>query len=481
MRNLTLLTDLYQLSMMNGYLETGIADKKAVFDLFYRFAPGLDFAVVAGLEQAISYINNLNFGKSELDYLRSLGIFSSKFLKRLETFKFSGDMFACREGEIVFPEEPILTVRTTLFEAQLIETALLNIINHQTLIATKSLKITQETTGGVAEFGLRRAQGPDAGIYGARASMIGGCKSTSNVLAGQLFGIKVTGTMAHSWVMCYPSELDAFRAYANIYPNNCLLLVDTYDTLTSGVPNAITIFKELRKNGYTPIGIRLDSGDLAYLSKKARVMLDEAGFPDAKIFASGDIDENILVSLKVQQAKIDVWGIGTRLITASPNPALGGVYKLAGVYNGETLEPKMKISDTQEKITNPGFKTIYRIYKSDGMAAADLIALRDENIDTSKPLTIFHPIETWKKTTFTEYSIRELPVEIFRDGVQKYTSPALCDIISYAEKRRNEFWDEYKRLINPHIYKVDLSDSLYELKNKLLTAKGGQNSISMGV
>lgn len=470
MRNLTMMTDLYQLTMMNAYLKMGMADREAVFDVFYRSAPGLEFAVAAGLEQAVEYINNLHFTEEEIEYLKSLALFDEAFFDRLRKFRFTGDIFAVREGEIVFPTEPILTVRAPLFEAQLVETALLNIINHQTLIATKALKITQETTGAVSEFGLRRAQGPDAGIYGSRASMIGGCTSTSNVLAGQLFDVRISGTHAHSWVMSFPTELEAFRHYAEIYPENCLLLVDTYNTLKSGVPNAIKVFDELSAKGYRPVGIRLDSGDLAYLSKIARKMLDDAGYPDAKIFASGDIDENILSSLKSQGAKIDVWGIGTKLITASPNPALGGVYKLAAInLNGE-WEPRMKFSDTPEKLTNPGFKTTYRIYGGDGMAAADLIALRSERFDEKKPLTIFHPLETWKKTTFTDYRMRDLMVQVFDRGKQVYELPPLKEIIAFAAQSREEFWEEYKRRVNPHRYKVDLSDGLYALKQSLLRA-----------
>lgn len=468
MRNLTMLTDFYELSMMNAYLESGMADKEAVFDLFYRPANNLEFAVAAGLEQAVDLINNLHFSADDIAYLQSLGVFGEKFFERIKNFEFTGDIYAVREGEIVFPHEPIVTVKAKLFEAQLIETAMLNIINHQTLIATKSLRITQETEGAVSEFGLRRAQGPDAGIYGTRASIIGGCKSTSNVIAGQMFGVKVGGTHAHSWVMSFPTELEAFRKYAEIYPDNCLLLVDTYDTLRSGVPNAITVFNELKAKGYKPIGIRIDSGDLAYLTKRARKMLDEAGHNDAKIFASGDIDENIISALRVQEAKIDVWGIGTKLITSYPQPSLGGVYKLAGLEENGVMVPKMKISDTPEKITNPGFKTTYRIYDEANMAAADLIALRDEVFDTSKPLTIFHPLETWKKKTFTVYTLRDLMVKVFEKGKLVYDLPDLPQIVAYSQKSKNELWEEYRRLINPHQYKVDLSEKLYELKQKLL-------------
>ncbi|HQC54371.1 MAG TPA: nicotinate phosphoribosyltransferase [Clostridia bacterium] len=473
MRNLTLLTDLYELTMMNGYLESGMADREAVFDLFFRKTEYIDFALVAGLEQAIDYINNLRFTEDDINYLKSLNLFGPKFFEKIKDFKFTGDIYAMREGEIAFPGEPILTVKATLFEAQLIESALLNIINHQTLIATKTMKITQETKGAVAEFGLRRAQGPDAGIYGSRGSIIGGCKSTSNVLAGQMFDVPVSGTHAHSWVMSFPTEIDAFRAYANTYPNACILLVDTYDTLGSGVPNAITVFKELREKGYEPIGIRIDSGDLAYLTKAARKQLDDAGFKNVKICASGDIDEEIIMSLKSQQAKIDSWGIGTKLITGHPVAALGGVYKLVAIEENGELEPKMKISDTLEKMTLPGFKTVYRIY-SEGKAAADLISLRDEEFDTTKPLTIFHPVETWKQKTFTSYEMRELPVPIFIKGKQVYKVPPLAKTVKYAQKGIDEFWEEYLRMHNPHIYKVDHSDKLYDLRKKLLYASKKQ-------
>lgn len=467
MRNLTLLTDLYQLTMMNAYLETGKGDTMANFDVFFRQKEHLEFAVCAGLEQVIEYIENLHFTDEDIAYLRSLNIFTEKFFDYLKNFKFTGSIYAIREGEIVFPGEPLLTVTAPLIQAQLVETAILNIINHQTLIATKAMKICKEAKASVMEFGLRRAQGPDAGIYGARAAIIGGCTSTSNVLTCQMFDVPCAGTHAHSWVMSFDSELEAFREYARIYPNNALLLVDTYDTLKSGVPNAIKVFDEMKAKGLKPKGIRLDSGDLAYLSKKARKMLDDAGHRDCIICASGDIDEYILSSLNQQGAKIDVYGIGTKLITSSLTPALGGVYKLSCLQENGEWVPKMKFSDTIEKITNPGIKTTYRIYGEDKMAEADLICLRDETIDCSKPLTIFHPLETWKQTTFTKYTVRNLMVEVFRDGEKVYASPKLKEIAEYSRLVRSEFWEEYTRLINPHTYKVDLSDKLYELKKKL--------------
>jgi nicotinate phosphoribosyltransferase len=457
--------------MANGHLKAGTADRLAVFDLFFREGDATPFAVAAGLEQAVEFIKNIRFASEEIEYLQSLNLFCDEFFERLKNFKFGGDVFAMREGEIVFPMQPILTVRASLFEAQLLETALLNIINHQTLIATKTMRIVNEAGAPVAEFGLRRAQAPDAGIYGSRAAIIGGAASTSNVLAGQMFGIKVTGTMAHSFVMSFDSELTAFRQYAKIYPQNCTLIVDTYDTLKSGVPNAITVFKELQKNGFKPLGIRLDSGDLAYLSKTARKMLDEAGLNEVKIFASGDIDENVLTALRMQGAKIDAYGIGTKLITAEPRPALGGVYKLAGICDESgKFVPKMKKSDSTVKITNPAFKTVYRIYKADKMAAADLIALRDESIDFTKPLTIFHPVETWKRKTFECYTVKELPVQIFKKGELVYALPTLSEIVAYAQKSKQEFWCEYLRLANPHIYKVDLSQALFDLKAELLNS-----------
>lgn len=464
MRNLTLLTDLYELTMMNAYLETDKADTLANFDVFFRQKEHLEFAVCAGLEQVIEYINNLHFDESDIEYLLSLNLFGEKFFNAIKNFKFTGTIRAIREGEIVFPNEPILSVTAPLWQAQLVETAILNIINHQTLIATKSMKICQEAKADVMEFGLRRAQGPDAGIYGARAAIIGGCVSTSNVLTAKDFNVKAAGTHAHSWVMSFDSELEAFRTYAKIYPDNIMLLVDTYDTLHSGIPNAIKVFDEAKAQGLKPTGIRLDSGDLAYLSKKARKMLDDAGHADCKICASGDIDEYILSSLHQQGAKIDIYGIGTKLITSELTPALGGVYKLSAIFENGKWVPKMKVSDTAEKITNPGIKTTYRIYDKDKMAFADLICLDEEKFDTSKPLTIFHPIETWKQTTLTEYSMRNLMIDVFRDGKQVYKSPTLREIADYAKKCKAEFWEEYTRLINPHPYKVDLSRKLYDMK-----------------
>lgn len=478
-RNLTLLTDLYQLTMMNGYLKENRREEIAVFDVFFRQNGMITYSVACGLEQTVDYILNLKFGEEEIAYLESLGIFSKEFLAYLKNFKFTGDVYAVKEGTVVFPGEPILTVKAPIMQAQLIETAILNNINFQTLIATKSAKIRYAAKDDIVmEFGLRRAQAPDAGIYGARAAVIGGCNSTSNVLAGKMFDIPVSGTHAHSWVMNFKDEYTAFRAYADVYPDNALLLVDTYDTLKQGVPNAIKVFKELKAEGYKPKGIRLDSGDLAYLSKKARKMLDDAGFPDTIICASGDLDENSINSLKNQGAEINSWGVGTKLITSADMPALGGVYKLAAVYGDDgKMLPKIKVSENVEKITNPGFKNIYRVYdKETGKAEADFIYLRDEEpYDTSKPLVLTHPTERWKKITFENYELRPLQVDVIKGGKLVYKLPTLKEIKAYTEQELNSFWDEYKRLDRPHIYKVDLSDSLYELKQQMLDEIRGQD------
>ena len=469
-RNLTLLTDLYELTMMNGYYLHGKQDEIAVFDVFFRQNELITYSLAAGLEQAVDYCLNLNFGEDEIAYLKSLGIFDPGFLEYLKTFKFTGDIYAVPEGTVVFPGEPIFTVKAPVMQAQLIEAAVLNIINHQTLIASKAAKVCAAAKGdNVMEFGLRRAQGPDAGIYGARAAIIGGCTSTSNVLAGQMFGVKVSGTHAHSWVMDFPSEYEAFKVYSETYPDATLLLVDTYDTLKSGIPNAIKVFDELKAKGKRPLGIRIDSGDLAYTTKRAREMLDEAGYPDAIICASGDLDERLVQSLKQQGAKINSWGIGTKLITSADMPALGGVYKLAGIEKDGKIIPKIKVSDNSAKITNPGFKTIYRIYdKKTGKAEADLIALRDEKFDFNKPITLTHPTERWKTITFTDYIARELPIKAVENGKLAYKTPSIKEIADYARKETETFWDEYKRLDQPHIFKVDLSDGLYALKTDML-------------
>lgn len=467
-RNLTLLTDFYQLTMMNGYFREGIGEKEAVFDMFFRPKGQINYAVAAGLEQVADYIRNIKFTNEDIAYLKSLNTFSDEFLEYLRTFKFTGDLYAVREGEIVFPMEPIVIVKAPLIQAQFVETALLCMINHQTLIATKADRMTSAAgEGTIVEFGLRRAQGPDAGIYGARASMIGGAIGTSNVLAGKMFGIPVKGTHAHSWVMSFPDELTAFNAFADMYPDSCLLLVDTYDTLASGIPNAIKVFNRLKAEGHKPLGIRLDSGDLAYLSKQARKMLDDAGFADALIFAGNDIDENVISALNAQDAKIDMYGIGTKLITSESMPSLGGVYKLAAIEQDGALMPKLKKSDSIEKITNPGFKTLYRIYdKKSGKAFADVIALRGEELP--KPLVLTHETERWKQCVLDDYEARELMVKIIDGGKCVYEFPSIAGNAAYRKAELADFWEEYKRLESPHIHKVDLSEGLYTLKQKLL-------------
>lgn len=476
--NLTLMTDFYQLTMMQGYFKNK-RNNLVIFDLFYRTNPcGNGYAIAAGLEQAISYLKELHFSKEDIAYLRSLSTFSEDFLDYLSSFRFTGDIYAVPEGTVVFPMEPLVKVVAPIMEAQLIETTLLNIINHQSLIATKAARVCQAAGDSpVMEFGLRRAQGPDAGTYGARAAIIGGCVGTSNVLAGKTFQVPVLGTHAHSWIMSFPDELTAFRNYANLYPQNTTLLVDTYDTLHSGVPNAIQVFKELKETGRMPVtyGIRLDSGDLAYLSKEARKMLDNAGFPDAKICASSDLDEYLISSLKSQGAKIDIWGVGTNLITSKDCPSFGGVYKLSGVWEDEGFIPKIKVSENPKKITNPGNKTIYRIYQKDTkMIRADVISLASEQIDSSKELLLFDPISTWKKTRLAPntYEVRELLVPIFKNGELVYQTPALSEIQSYCTQEKNSLWEESKRLINPNEIYVDLSQELFELKNQLLSKSG---------
>ncbi len=469
------MTDLYELTMMQGYFKSN-AKEKVVFDVFYRKNPcDGGYAIAAGLEQAIDYIKNLKFSYEDVAYLKSLGIFDEDFLNYLRGFHFSGDIYAIPEGTVVFPREPLVKVIAPIMEAQLVETALLTIINHQSLIATKAARVVYSAQGdGIMEFGLRRAQGPDAGIYGARAAVIGGCVGTSNVLTGQLFQVPVMGTHAHSWIMSFPDEYTAFKTYAQLYPNACFLLVDTYDTLRSGVPNAIRVFNEMKEAGI-PLknyGIRLDSGDLAYMSKKARKMLDDAGYPDATIAASSDLDEHLIYSLKNQGAAITSWGVGTNLITSKDCPAFGGVYKLAAIQNeaGEFV-PKIKLSENTEKITNPGNKTIYRIYdKQTGKIRADLICLADETFDEEKDMIIFDPIETWKKTKIKggTYSLRELLVPVFLKGECVYTSPSVMEIRDYCTKEKDTIWDETKRFYNPHQVYVDLSDKLFRIKAELL-------------
>ena len=475
-QNLTLLTDLYELTMMQGYFKHKDRNETVIFDAFYRNNPcGGGYSIAAGLEQLIAYIKELHFSPEDIRYLDSLHLFEKDFLDYLADFHFSGDIYAIPEGTVIFPREPLIKVIAPIMEAQLVETAILNIINHQSLIATKAARVCYAAKGdGIMEFGLRRAQGPDAGIYGARAAVIGGCIGTSNVLCGQLFDVPVKGTHAHSWIMSFPDEYTAFKTYADLYPSACILLVDTYDTLKSGVPNAIRVFQEMRKAGIplTFYGIRLDSGDLAYLSKKARAMLDEAGFPDAVISASNDLDEYLIESLKAQGAAITSWGVGTNLITSKDNPAFGGVYKLAAVMgpDGEFI-PKIKLSENTEKVTNPGNKTIYRVYEKDsGKIKADLICLVGETFNEEEPLLLFDPLEPWKKTRLPggSYTLRELLVPVFQKGKCCYESPKVMAIRDYCQKELSTLWDETRRLINPQKVYVDLSSKLYHIKIALL-------------
>lgn len=474
--NLTLLTDLYELTMMQGYFEKNEGQEQVVFDVFFRNNPcSSGYSICAGLEQVIDYIQNLHFTDDDVEYLRGLGIFTEPFLAYLKSYRFSGSIYAIPEGSVIFPREPLVKVIAPIMEAQLVETAILNIINHQSLIATKSARIVFAADGrGVMEFGLRRAQGPDSGVYGARAAMIAGCVGTSNVLTGKLFDVPVMGTHAHSWIMSFPDEYSAFKAYADMYPTACTLLVDTYDTLKSGVPNAIRVFDEMKANNVTPrkLGIRLDSGDLAYLSKKARKMLDEAGHTDVSICASNDLDEYLITDLLNQKAAIDSFGVGTHLITSKDCPSFGGVYKLAAVQNeaGEFI-PKIKISENAEKITNPGNKTIYRIYeKETGKIKADLICFADEVLNPEEDLLLFDPTETWKKTKLKggTYTVREMLVPVFLDGKCVYHSPSVKEIAAYCKQEKETLWEETQRLFYPHQVYVDLSDKLYHVKQDLL-------------
>lgn len=475
-QNLTLLTDLYELTMMQGYFKNEEQNETVIFDAFYRSNP-MDggYAISCGLEQVIDYIKNLHFSEEDISYLESLGIFDRDFLEYLRDFRFTGDIYALPEGTVMFPREPMIKVIAPIMQAQLIETALLNIMNHQSLIATKASRVCYAAKGdGVMEFGLRRAQGPDAGTYGARAAMIGGCVGTSNVLCGQLFDVPVKGTHAHSWIMSFSDEYTAFKTYASMYPQACILLVDTYDTLKSGVPNAIRVFTEMRNAGI-PLsfyGIRLDSGDLAYLSKKARKMLDDAGFHDAVISASNDLDEYLIDSLKSQGATITSWGVGTHLITSKDWPSFGGVYKLAAIMDKSgNFIPKIKLSENTEKVTNPGNKKIYRVYeKETGKIKADLICLEEETFRENEPLLLFDPLEPWKKTKLAagSYTLRELMVPVFKNGECCYTSPKVMEIRDYAQKELSTLWDETRRLMNPQQVYVDLSAKLYDLKIQLL-------------
>lgn len=470
--NLTMLTDFYELTMANGYLANGFKDKIAYFDMFFRKVPDDGgFAIMAGVEQLIDYLKNLKFDDEDIEYLRSKGIFEEEFLQYLKNFKFSCDVWAVPEGTPIFPNEPIVIVRGPVIEAQFIETMILLTINHQSLIATKANRIVRAAQGrSVMEFGSRRAQGGDAAVLGARAAYIGGCTGTACTLADQDHGILALGTMAHSWVQMFPTELDAFRAYARTYPSECTLLVDTYNVLRSGIPNAIKVFKEeVVPRGYRPKGIRIDSGDITYLSRKARKMLDEAGFPDCKIVVSNALDEWIIRDLLIQGAQVDSFGVGERLITSKSEPVFGGVYKLAAIEEEGTLIPKIKISENIGKLTNPGFKTLWRLYDNEtGNAIADVITLYDEVIDENKPYELFDPEHTWKRKIVDNFHVRKLLVQIFDKGECVYKSPSLEEIRNYCQNQIQLLWEEVKRFENPHEYYVDLSLPLWELKQNLL-------------
>ena len=475
--NLTMLCDFYELTMANGYFQTGLQDRICYFDVFYRSVPDKGgFAIAAGLAQVVEYIQELCFDEEDVAYLRTKGCFSEEFLAFLRSFKFTGDIWAVPEGTPVFPNEPILTVRAPAIQAQFVETFILLTLNHQSLIATKSNRIVRAAEGRpVAEFGSRRAQGADGALLGARASYIAGCAATACTMADQRYGSPATGTMAHSWVQMFPDEYTAFKTYCELYPNNATLLVDTYNVLKSGVPNAIRAFQEvLAPMGITKCGIRLDSGDLTYLSQKARELLDAAGLTECKIVASNALDEYIIRDLVRQGARIDSFGVGERLITSRSEPVFGGVYKLAAVEDKEGhIIPKIKISDNAAKITTPHFKKVYRLFdKTDGKAFADLITLHDETVDESKPLELFDPDVTWKKKTFTNFTAVELLKPIFLGGKRVYEKPSIEEIRAYCKEQIDLQWDEVKRFENPHNYYVDLSQKLWDIKQELLQREG---------
>lgn len=472
--NLTMLTDFYEITMANGYFANGFEDRIVYFDMFFRKIPdGGGFAVMAGVQQLVEYLDELSFSEEDIEYLRAKGLFNEKFLEYLKNFKFACDVWAVPEGTPIFPGEPIVTVRGPVIQAQFIETMVLLCINHQSLVATKANRIARAAQGrAVMEFGSRRAQGFDGAIYGARAAYIGGCCGTACTISDRKFGIPALGTMAHSWVQLFDSELDAFRAYAREYPDQCTLLVDTYNVLKSGVPNAIKVFnEELVPNGHRPAGIRIDSGDITYLSRKARKMLDAAGFEDCKICASNSLDEYIIRDMLMQGAQVDSFGVGERLITSSSEPVFGGVYKLAGVENADgTVTPKIKISENVSKITTPCFKNLWRLFDRDtGKAIADVITLHDETIDDSKPYVIFDPEHVWKRKKVANFRAVELRTQIFRGGENISAPRELQEIQEYCKAQVDTLWDEVTRFENPHQYYVDLSQPLWDVKNQLIS------------
>ena len=475
--NMAMLCDFYEFTMSNGFFKNGFYKRSVYFDVFFRKVPDNGgFAIAAGLEQVIDYIKELHFDDEDIEYLRSKGIFDEEFLAYLKDFKFSGDIYAVPEGTPVFPNEPIMTVKAPAIEAQMIETFVLLTLNHQTLIATKANRIVRAAQGrAVLEFGSRRAQGASGAVLGARAAYIGGCKGTACTITDELYGVPAGGTMAHSWVQMFDSEYDAFKTYCELYPDNPTLLVDTYNTLKSGIPNAIKVFKEvLLPQGKTKCAIRLDSGDISYLSKKARKMLDDAGLTDCKITASNALDEKLIRDLMMQGAQVDTFGVGERLITSSSSPVFGGVYKLVAVENATgDIEPKIKVSENTAKITNPHFKKHYRYYdRESGKALADELCVYDEFVDDTKPHTIFDPNATWKTKTLTDFTARELLVKVFENGECVYDCPSIEEIAAYCRDQLDLLWDEVKRFENPHDYYVDLSKKLYEIKNILLSVYG---------
>lgn len=474
-RNLTMLTDFYEITMANGYLLEGIAEKEVVFDLFFRKVPDKGgFAIFAGLEHAIEYLDNLTFSKEDIAYLRGKGIFDEKFLSYLENFKFQCDIWAMEEGTPIFPGEPVIVVKGPAIQAQFIETMLLLSINYPSLIATKANRMVRAAEGrAIFEFGSRRAQSYDAAMIGARATYIGGCEATACVIADQYFGIPAVGTMAHSWVQIFDSEYEAFAAYARSYPDNCTLLVDTYDVIRSGIPNAIKVFDEvLAPMGYRPKGVRIDSGDIAYLSKKTRAMLDEAGYSDVKIIASNSLDEYIIRELVRQGAATDMFGVGENLITGRSEPVFGGVYKLVAAEKGGTLQPKIKLSESPEKITTPGFKMVYRLYdRATGKAEADYITVHDEVVDDSGMLTIFDPNAIWKQKTLSNFKAVPMLKRIYERGVRVYELPTLQQIRSHCANEIGHLWEELKRFEFPHKYYVDYSEKLWALKQVMLSQK----------
>ncbi len=477
-RNLTMLADYYEFTMANGYLENGLGEKITYFDMYFRAIPDDGgFAIMAGVEQVIEYLKNLRFTEEDIAFFKSKKLFGDKFLDYLKNFEFTCDVWAIPEGTPIFPQEPLIIVRGPVIQAQLVETMILLTVNHQSLIATKANRIVRAAKGRpVMEFGSRRAQGYEAAILGARAAYIGGCVGSANTIVDRDFNVPALGTMAHSWVQMFDSELEAFNAYARVYPDSCVLLVDTYNTLKSGVPNAIKCFnEEILPTGFRPKGIRLDSGDIAYLSKEARKMLDEAGFSDVKITASSGLDEYIIRDLIHQGSCVDIFGVGERLITARSEPIFGGVYKLVAVENDEEIIPKIKLSENVGKITTPGFKQIHRLFdRTSNMAIADVVTLHDEEIDDTKPYEIFHPLYTWKRKTVDNFYSRKLLVQIFDKGLNIYQSPDVHEIKDYCLDQIDLLWDEVKRFEKPHEYIVDLSLELWTIKDKLLKNHSGR-------